>query len=190
MLAFNRLSSFLFLVLSLSLVVCAHPGISPRSPDLGAWFDPSKAQGEALTKLIAGLKSDVSNTAKDISVAKSEADASANVNGLILKIGSLAGAVPTRADLSASDKTDLAGNLGSIITTIVGIGSSISTQSTATSQLPRLDIFSSALLVTVNGSVPNILDLVSPIVAKIGVPTLQNLNFNFTLTVLGLASSK
>ncbi|KAB5588782.1 transmembrane protein [Ceratobasidium theobromae] len=184
MLAFSRLTSILFFVLSLGLFTYALP---TESKALAA-----RGTGNDLLDLIVGLKAKVDVHIDAMATVDTVVKLTTHVDALVADVNACAKAVVAigaNIEIDAAVKADLVVKIAAIVTAIVQVCVSIVAKFgvlVVLTLLAKIDICLQLLLVNLGVCVNGIIKLVAEIVVKLGVSVFANVHLGLCINVLGL----
>ncbi|KAB5592755.1 transmembrane protein [Ceratobasidium theobromae] len=184
MLAFSRLTSILFFVLSLGLLTYALP---TESKALAA-----RHTGQELVDLVVGLRAHVEADVGVLAHITAVADLSASVDVLVGHVTTCAKAIAAlgaNIEVEAAVKANIAAEVAAIVIAIVQVCVSIVAKFgvlVVLTLLAKIDICLQLLLVNLGVCVGGLIQLVAAIVVKLGVSVFASVHLGLCINVLGL----
>ncbi|CCO36727.1 hypothetical protein BN14_10870 [Rhizoctonia solani AG-1 IB] len=187
MLAFNRLTTVLFFVLSLGFLVSALPTAASNANELAV-----RHESEQLSTLVLGLQADVDVCINAIGGLKATADIFAQVDLVVEKINTCAAAIlalGANLDIDASVQADIAASVGAIIEVIVKLCVDLNAKLGIIIVLglfAKIDACLQLLLTNLGVCVSGIISLVAKVVLNVGVEAFASVHLGLCASVLGL----
>ncbi|CAE6368269.1 unnamed protein product [Rhizoctonia solani] len=205
MLAFNRLATVLFFVLSLGFLVSALPTAASNANKLAV-----RHESEQLSTLVLGLQADVDVcinaigkifldylSAKpkpkvNVGGLKATADIFAQVDLVVEKINTCAAAIlalGANLDIDDSVQADIAASVGAIIEVIVKLCVDLNAKLGIIIVLglfAKIDACLQLLLTNLGVCVSGIISLVAKVVLNVGVEAFASVHLGLCASVLGL----
>ncbi|CAE7133128.1 unnamed protein product [Rhizoctonia solani] len=189
MLAFSRITSILFFVLSLSFLTCALPTSAPQTNALAA-----RGTGADLLKICVNLEADVK--AKVDAIVIANVKVLADVEPVLLDIVALVDvaakdvlALGANINVDVDVKAQVAVHIAAVIRLVVNLCLALVVKLGVTALLAllvKIDVCLQLLLVNLSVVVEGIIVLVAKLVVDLTVKVFVNLNLNLCLSVLGL----
>ncbi|KAH7318897.1 hypothetical protein B0J17DRAFT_711023 [Rhizoctonia solani] len=189
MLAFSRITSILFFVLSLSFLACALPTPAPQTNALA-----TRGTSADLLKICADLEVNVK--AKVDAIANVDVKVFGDVEAHLVAIVDLVKvaakaivAVGVKIDVDLDVKAQIAVHIAAVIRLIINLCVTLVAKLGVTVLLAvfvKIDVCLQLLLVNLSIVVEGIVVLVAKLVVDLTVQVFVNLNLNLCLNILGL----
>ncbi|KAF8710186.1 hypothetical protein RHS03_01686, partial [Rhizoctonia solani] len=188
MIAFSRLATFVFLILSISFLVCASPNADGKHELLGRGDSCNKVN-DMLVDLRAQLDYHLGTCTDDDVLANIEVHLTGPVMAKIGKTTNAIVAIGVIADVDAKIKTDIAAHIAAVVVIVVKILIKVSAKislSVLAKICADIDVCLKALLVALNVCVQGVLGLSLKFIVDLTVLVFLKVKLGLCADVLGL----